>query len=308
MTIKKLIGSKIKRMPVAVKAYHLYLDLNNQLQRGMSDEEFLKMKYKKIFGRELDLDNPLTFNEKIQWLKLYDRKPIYTIMVDKYLAKGYIENRIGSEYIIPTLGKWDRFEDIDFSKLPEQFVLKCNHDCGSVFICTDKSRFDFQRAKRKLNNALKHNYYWKTREWPYKDVPPCILAEEYMEDTKTHELRDYKYFCFDGAVKALFIATDRQVKDEDTKFDFFDENFNHLPLSNGHPNANPTPEKPQSFEKMKELAAALSKGIPHLRVDFYEVNGRPYVGELTFSHWDGLVPFDPEEWDYTFGSWINLPK
>jgi hypothetical protein len=274
----------------------------------LSDKTHIKVRYALKMGKKLNLENPETFNEKLQWLKLYDRKPEYTTMVDKVDVKKYVAERIGEEYIIPTLGVWNSFDEIDFDKLPNQFVLKVTHDSGGLVICKDKSTFDKKAAKKKIKKAMKRNYYLIHREWPYKNVQKRILAEQYMEDTKTKELRDYKFFAFDGVVKALFIASERQAADCETKFDFFDENFNHLPLSNGHPNANPTPEKPQSFEKMKELAAALSKGIPHLRVDFYEVNGRPYVGELTFSHWDGLVPFDPEEWDYTFGSWINLPK
>ena len=274
----------------------------------MSDEDYLRKRYRQAFGRELNLDNPSTFNEKIQWLKLYDRKPVYTTMVDKYLAKDYIAERVGTEFVIPTLGRWDRFEDIDFHQLPDRFVLKCNHDCGSVFVCKDKKAFDYRGVGRKIKSALKQNYYWAKREWPYKDVKPCVLAEEYMEDSLSHDLRDYKFFCFNGVVRAMFIATDRQVKGEELKIDFFDADFNHLNFTNGEPNANTMPEKPKSFDTMKKIAAVLSKGIPLLRVDFYEVDGRPYVGELTFFHANGMDPFDPEEWDYKFGEWITLPK
>lgn len=308
MTLKAKIYKVAEKHPLLMQGYKKFSRLQAAMRKNISDEEYLRLRYRQAFGKELNLDNPHTFNEKIQWLKLHDRKPIYTTMVDKYLAKQYITDKIGAEYVIPTLGKWDRFEDIDFTKLPERFVLKCNHDCGSVFICKDKKTFDYAGIGRKIEAALKQNYYWGTREWPYKDVKPCILAEEYMEDSTNHDLKDYKFFCFDGVVKALFIASDRQSKEEDTKFDFFDEEFNHLSFSNGHPNADPVPTKPQSFNKMKELASVLSKGIPLLRVDFYEVDGKPYVGELTFSHWNGMVPFTPEEWDYKFGEWISLPK
>ena len=276
--------------------------------RNMPDDVYLKRKFKIIMKKELDLDNPQTFNEKLQWLKLYNRKPIYTQMVDKLGAKDYVAERIGSDYIIPTLGVWDSFDDIDFDSLPDRFVLKCTHDSGGLVICRDKAAFNKKAAKKKINKSLKKNYYYSGREWPYKDVKPRIIAEAYMEDEKTAELRDYKFFCFNGKPKALFIATDRQTAGTEVKFDFFDMDFNHLDFRQGHPNAETYPEKPINFDEMKRLAQVLSEGLPHLRVDFYEVNGRIYFGELTFSHFSGMVPFHPEEWDYTFGSWIELPR
>lgn len=278
------------------------------ITRFMSDKKYLKLMFMYRMGKRLDLENPKTFNEKLQWLKLYDRKPEYTTMVDKYAAKKYVAERIGEQYIIPTLGVWERFDDIDFDKLPNQFVLKCTHDSGGLVICRDKSKFNISEARTKINKSLKSNYYYPGREWPYKNVKPQIIAETYMEDSKTFELRDYKFFCFDGKVKALFIASDRQSSTEETKFDFFDENYVHIPVTNGHPNASVLPDKPICFDEMKRLASVLSKGIPHLRVDFYEVEGRVFFGELTFSHWSGFMPFSPEKWDNVFGSWISLPK
>ncbi len=272
----------------------------------MDDERYLKMVYRISLGKKLSLNPPITFNEKIQWLKLHDRRPEYTDMVDKYEAKKYVANLIGEQYIIPTLGVWDHFDEIDFDKLPNQFVLKCTHDSGGLVICRDKEELDKEKARRTLENCLKHNFFWGMREWPYKNVRPRIIAEEYLEDSQTQELRDYKFFCFDGEVKALFVATDRYTEGEETKFDFFDSNFKHLPFRNGHPNADVLPKKPVCFEKMKELASKLSKGIPQLRVDFYEVDGEIYFGELTFSHWSGMVPFEPEKWDKTFGEWLDL--
>lgn len=273
----------------------------------MDDEKYLKIAYKIRMGKELNLQQPKTYSEKLQWLKLYDRKQIYTDLVDKYQVKKIVANIIGENYIIPTLGVWDRAEDIDFDVLPDQFVLKCTHDSGGLVICKDKKKLDKAAAVKKLNACLKHNFYYAQREWPYKNVKPRIIAEKYMEDNETHELRDYKFFAFDGRVKALFIASDRGSKEE-TKFDFFDENFNHLPFTNGHPNADIIPKKPQQFELMKELASKLSKKIPQVRVDFYEVNGKVYFGEITFFHWSGMTPFEPEEWDYKFGEWIELPE
>ncbi|MBE6712970.1 MAG: glycosyl transferase [Ruminococcaceae bacterium] len=266
------------------------------------------MKFRVIMGKSLHLKNPVTFNEKLQWLKLYDRKPIYTTMVDKYEAKKFVSEKIGEEYIIPTLGVWNSFDEIDFDSLPEQFVLKCTHDSGGLVIVKDKAKMDRAAAKEKIESCLKKNFYYSGREWPYKNVKPRILAEAYMEDEKTAELRDYKFFCFDGKAKALFVASERQKEGEETKFDFFDMDYNHIPVTNGHPNAETPPEKPKTFEQMRALAEQLSAGIPHLRVDFYEVNGKIYFGELTFAHWSGMVPFNPEEWDTTFGSWITLPS
>ena len=274
----------------------------------MPDKLYLKVYYLGCMGKWLDLKNPKTYNEKLQWLKLYDRKPEYTNMVDKYEAKKYVSEKIGQEYIIPSFGVWESFDEIDFDALPDQFVLKCTHDCGGMVICKDKSKLDLSAAREKIERCLKRKYYFHGREWAYKNIKPRILAEKFMEDTKTQELRDYKFFCFDGEVKALFIATDRQAEGKETKFDFFDADYNHLPLRNGHPNAEILPEKPVCFEQMKNLASKLSKGIPHLRVDFYEVDGKIYFGELTFSHWSGMVPFEPEEWDRTFGEWIVLPE
>lgn len=272
----------------------------------MPDEQYLKKKYRLFMGRELDLDNPHTFTEKLQWLKIHDRKKIYTTMVDKYEAKKYVSNIIGEEYIIPTLGIYESFDEINFDELPDQFVLKCTHDSGGLVICQDKSKLDRENAKKKIEKCLKKNFYYSGREWPYKNVKPRILVEAYMEDDETKELRDYKFFCFNGVVKALFIASDRQADNEETKFDFFDADYNHMPLTNGHPNADILPDKPSQFEKMKQLAEKLSRNIPVLRVDFYEVNKKIYFGELTFSHWSGFVPFSPTEWDEKFGEWVDI--
>lgn len=273
----------------------------------MNDEMYLKIAYWARMHKKLNLENPQTFSEKLQWMKLYDRNPLYTKLVDKYEVKPIVEQKIGSQYIIPTLGMWEKFDDIDFSKLPNQFVLKCTHDSGGIIVCKDKNKLDIEKTRTIINRCLSHSFYWGMREWPYKNVLPRIIAEKYMEDTKTAELRDYKFFCFDGEPKALFIASDRMTKGEETKFDFFDMDFKHLPFRNGHPNAAEMPEKPMCFEEMKQLASTLSKGFPQVRIDFYEVDDKVYFGEMTFFHWTGMTPFDPEEWDYTFGSWINLP-
>lgn len=275
--------------------------------RIWSDKIFLKMMYRLRMGKPLNLDKPETYNEKLQWLKLYDRRPEYTMMVDKIAVKDHVKNLIGEEFIIPTLGVWDNPDDIDFDALPNQFVLKCNHDSGGIVICSDKSKLDIAKAKRGLRKALKRRYFYHGREWAYKNVKPQILAEKYMVDESGYELKDYKIFCFNGEPKVMFIASDRSSKTEDTKFDFFDMDFKHLPFLNGHPNSKMPIHKPESFEKMKQLAAKLSAGIPHVRVDFYDINGQIYFGELTFCHWSGMVPFEPEEWDYKLGEMITIP-
>lgn len=288
-------------------AKFIYLLDRVKLGKYIPDKMFLKLLYRANLGKRLNLENPQTYNEKLQWLKLYDHKDIYTTMVDKHEVKKYVADIIGEEYIIPTLAVYDNFDQIDFDALPDQFVLKCTHDSGGLVICKDKSQLDKAVARKTLEKSLKNNFFYQWREWPYKNVKPRIIAEQFMEDSVTKELRDYKFFCFDGVAKALFIATERQASEE-TKFDFFDMDYNHLDMRHGHPNAEVLPQKPVCFEKMRELAEKLSVGIPQVRVDFYEVDGKVYFGELTFFHHGGLVPFEPEEWDYTFGSWIKLPS
>ena len=279
----------------------------NRIGGLVSDEHFLKWSYYLTFHRKLDLKNPKTYNEKLQWLKLYDRHEEYTQMVDKYEAKEYVASIIGKEYIIPTLGVYNSFDEIDFDKLPDQFVLKCTHDSGGVAICKNKATFDFNAARKLLSRNLKRNKYSTSREYPYQNVKPRIIAEAYMEDESGYELKDYKFFCFDGDVKLLFVAADRGVKGEETKFDFFDTEWNHLPFTNGHPNSTRPVRKPENLEEMISIAKKLSERIPHVRVDLYNIRGKIYFGELTFFHWSGMTPFDPEEWDYKLGEYIHLP-
>ena len=259
----------------------------------------------------LNLENPKSYNEKLQWLKLYDRRPEYSIMVDKAEVKKYVASIIGEEHIIPTLAVYNRVEEIDFDSLPNQFVLKCTHDSGGIVICKDKESLDRKATKKKIKKGQKTNYFYQNREWVYKNVRPRIIAEQYMtndSNSDVDELSDYKWFCFGGEPKAMFIATDRFAEGEETKFDFYDMDFNHLPFTNGHPNSSKPIPKPAGFERMKELARKLSKGLPHVRVDFYDVNGHIYFGEFTFFHWSGTMPFEPEEWDYKFGEWLKLPQ
>ncbi len=278
------------------------------LNKMFSDETYLKMIYRLYYGFPLNLKNPIRYTEKIQWLKIYGRTPINAVMADKYAVKEYIKEHVGEQYVIPLLGVWDRPEDIDFSKLPERFVIKCNHNSGTgMYICRDKSRLNEQSVRKGLRKGLREDYFLASREYAYR-IPRKIIAEEYMEDAETKELRDYKFFCFNGEPKVLFIASGRLQGEDSVTFDFFDMDYNHLTLTNGHPNAKVLPEKPKGFEEMKHLAAKLSKGMPHVRIDFYEANGHVYFGEFTFSHNGGLVPFKPEEWDYKLGEMISLPN
>lgn len=273
----------------------------------MPDRMYIETLWEKKMDYPLNLDHPKTFNEKLQWLKLYDRNPKYTNLVDKQEVKKIVAELIGSEHVIPTIGIWNHVEDIRLEDLPDRFVLKTTHDSGSICICKDKKTFDFEEAKRKLSASLSFDYWLLGREWPYKNVERRIIAEPYLEDNETKELRDYKFFCFNGEVKLMFIATDRQNREE-PYFDFFDMDFNHIDMRHGHPNAPTVPEKPAHFEKMAELACTIAGKMPQVRVDFYEVNGKVFFGEVTLFHHSGWMPFDPVEWDYTLGSWILLPK
>lgn len=278
----------------------------NGLLKNMPDEAFVKGMYRCCMDRELDLEDPKLYTEKLQWLKLYDHRPEYTTLVDKFAVKQYVAEKIGTEYVIPLLGVWDRAEDIDFDALPRQFVLKTTHDSGSVVVCKDKAALNIPAARRKLKHYLKRRYYDCNREWPYKHVKPRIIAEAYMEDSRQGELRDYKFFTFGGEPKVLYIAQGRG-RGEPTVADFFDMEFNHLPFTIDHDTAPVPPEKPRCFEEMKRLAAQLSAGTPQLRVDFYEVDGKVYFGEMTFFHCSGWEAFHPESWDRTFGDWVELP-
>lgn len=416
-------------------------------EERLPDRMVIKYQFHNVFGYPLDLKHPQTFNEKLQWLKLYNRNPLYTTLVDKYRVKHWVAEKIGEQYVIPTLAVYDSVDDIDLDKLPNQFVLKCNHDSGSVVICRDKLTFDFAAAKRILQNGLNTDFYLKHREWPYKNVKRCIIAEKYLEpvvesidiashimdyriycfdgnplmiyaytnylqsnnskpepsncdyfdvnwqplpyiqrsqsrgnierpkelscmldaaqqmskdipfaridfyetdklylgeitfypgaglskfhphiwDKKIGEhinlqkcnirerknmlkggvIYDYKFFCFNGKPRFMYIGAD---KAENPTSDFFDMEFNHLPIRMTDPNAETPPQKPKEFEELKRVATVLCKGFPHVRVDFYVVSGQIYFGEMTFFHMAGLSPVKPLEWNLRVGNWLKLPK
>lgn len=283
----------------------LFLAILMRIGPIVPDKLYLRWLFRLRMGSKLHLKNPQTFSEKLQWLKLYDRKPEYTQMVDKYEAKKYVASIIGEEYIIPTLGVWDSFDEIDFDTLPDQFVLKTTHDSGGLVICRNKSNLDIEASRRKINKSLKHNYYLaNSREWPYKNVKPRIIAEQYMVD-KNGELNDYKFFCFSGVPKVMMIATERQSA-TGVCFDYFDMEFNHLPFEQGGPNSSKQLTKPTTMDAMVNIATQLSANIPHVRVDLYNVDEKIFFGELTFFDCSGMAEFTPREWNYTFGSWIDL--
>lgn len=272
---------------------------------GIDDEAYLKFCYRAYLGHELDLDNPSTYNEKLQWLKLYDRNPLYTKLVDKAEVKPWVAERIGWEHVVPTYGVWNSFDEIDFDLLPERFVLKCTHDSGGLAVCRNQSTFDFDAARRKIGRALSRNFFWSGREWPYRDVKPRILAEQYLDSDGSAGLTDYKFMCFDGKVRCVFTCIGRA--EGDVRVDFFDRYWNHLPFTRNSPNADVPPEAPENLEGLISAAQELASGIPFVRVDFYEVAGKSLFGEMTFYPGSGFYGFEPYEWDERFGSWIELP-
>ena len=282
-------------------------DVLRKISCFLPDKAYIKMKYHMKFHKKIDLKNPKTFNEKLQWLKLYDRKPEYSTMVDKFEAKKYVSNRIGEEHIIPTLGVWERFEDIDFDVLPDRFVLKCTHDSGGLVICRDKSKFDKVAAEKKINVSLKTNYFYQGREWPYKNVKPRIIAEKYMEDGSSKDLTDYKFYCFNGIPEYLYVSTGLE-NHATASISFLTLNWKFAPF--GRSDYKPfteLPPKPTKFDEMLKLAARLSAGYRFLRVDLYQIENQIFFSELTFSPCGGMMPFDPPEWDEELGTLIDLP-
>ena len=290
MRIKKLIRKLIRFL-----AAHRCLVLLN-------DKIYLKVVYWARTGKQLNLKNPITFNEKMQWLKLYNRNYKYSKLVDKYEVKKYVENIIGKEYIIHTIGVYDSFDKIDFDSLPNQFIIKCTHDSGGNYICKDKRKINIEDIRLKINKAMKSNYYKYGREWPYKDVKPRIIIEEYLSNNDK-DLIDYKFWCFNGEPKICLVCTDRQTELKET---FFDMNWNLLDLKRTNHKIDETIAKPTNLKLMKELSNKLSQDMPFIRVDFYEVNGKVYFGELTFFPASGFSTFEPEEWDRKLGDWIPL--
>ena len=272
----------------------------------MKDETYLRLIYRIRFGNKLDLDAPKTFNEKLQWLKLHDRRPEYTIMVDKYAVKKWVTDRIGEQYVIPTLGVWEHFDEIDFDALPDRFVLKCTHDSGGVVIVKDKNCFDKKTAKRKIEKCLKRNFYYLGREWPYKNVPPRIIAEPYLTDESEVELKDYKIFNFDGMPHLIQVDYDRFTLH---KRNLYSTDWKYIEAAIQYPtDPDHMIAEPQKLDEMLELAHKLSEGFPHVRTDFYNIEGRILFGELTLNHGSGFERFTPPELALSMGQWLTLPS
>lgn len=278
----------------------------------LSDEQFIRLLWKRKFHSSINLDNPTSFNEKLQWLKLHDRKAEYTTMVDKYKAKKWIADKLESEeFIIKTYNVWDKFEDIDFDTLPEKFVLKTTHDSGGVVVCKNKQKLDTNKAKKIINKSLHRNYYKWGREWPYKNVKPRIIAEEYLEEkvhTEIEGLTDYKFYCFNGEPKFLYVSKSNFVNGRKRDLmSFYDLDWKLGPFQReDHENLPYTPKKPIEFKKMIEYSKKLSEGIPFLRVDWYEIDGKLYIGELTFYPGAGFGEFSPKKYNYEIGNWLDI--
>lgn len=270
--------------------------------KWMKDEQYLKFMFKVKMGTRLNLTNPQTFNEKLQWLKLNDRKPIYTQLADKYEVRKYISENIGEEYLIPLIGVWSNFDDIDFSVLPEQFVLKCTHDSGSVFICTDKKNFNIEKVKKQINKSLKRNYYSIEREWPYKNIEPRIICEKFIS-TNNVAPDDYKVLCFNGEARLIGVHIDRFG---DYCIDNYDRNWNKTLVGKDGPMSNRLYPKPIEFDKMIGFSEKISSQMAHVRVDWFIVNDKLYFGEITFYEAAGYDHFDNKDDDYLLGSWIDL--
>ena len=278
--------------------------------QDMPDDEYLKMMFKARVKRELDLENPVRLSDKLQWLKIYDRNPEYSKMVDKYEIKKIVADKIGAEHVVPALNVWDKAEDIDITNLPDQFVLKCTHDSGGFVICKDKANFDLDAAKEKLGGRLKRNYFYGDREWPYKNVKPRIIAEPFIDTLGKPDSVEYKLTCYHGKVVFTTICTGIAHDElKNRKNDHYDRDWKPMPWYTFYePSGEVLAKKPEYIDEMIEMAEKLSEGIPYLRVDFYRHEGRIYFGEVTFYTWGGFLIFEPDEWDIKLGEMLELPE
>lgn len=277
--------------------------LNEKFKCILDDKEYISRQFEYHIGYRPNLEKPQTFNEKIQWLKLYDRNPEYIKMVDKYEAKKYIADKIGEEFIIPTLGIYNSFEEVNFANLPDRFVLKCTHDSGSVVICKDKESLNKTEAKNILERRLRLNYYWLGREWPYKNIKPRIIVEEYLEGGE--EFIDYKFLCMKGKVKISFTCSNR-FQPDGLCVNFYDREWNPLPFERHYPRRKKEIEKPEKYEDMVRIAENLSAGLTFVRIDFYVIKNQIRVGEITFYPGNGMEEFTPVVWDYRLGDMLQL--
>ena len=283
--------------------------INNTLyniKRIIPDTLYLKLQYRHHFSKNLDLKNPATYNEKIQWLKLNDRKPEYNTYVDKYEVRKHVSETIGDDYLIPLIGVYDSVEEINWSQLPNKFVLKCTHGSACNIICSNKSELEIEQSKLKLENWMNKNWYWYGREWPYKDLKPRIICEEFLVQDDGEELRDYRFFCFSGEPK--FVTVDFSITDKKkTRRNLYDLNWNRMDAEISYPKENSFKvKKPEKLEEMIKLSKVLSSNIPHARVDFYFIKNKIYFGEITLYHQSGFGKIKPTEFDRKMGDWIEI--
>lgn len=282
----------------------VFKTIKEKLKKLIPDKIFIKIMFRKTMGYKLDFKDLRTFNEKLQYLKLYNRDPKHTLLVDKYRVREFISDVIGKEHLIPLLGVYNNYDEINFDKLPNKFVIKANHTSGDVIIINNKNDVDKTKLKETINKWMKRDYFINSREWPYKNVKRKIIIEKFMEDKKTNELRDFKFYCFNGNVELALVATGR--KNNNLAFDYFDEDFNKVELKQGGPNSTFQIEKPTTWNEMIQISKKLSKGLIHVRVDLYSVNNKVYFGELTFFDSSGMAKFEPLKWDYILGEKIDL--
>lgn len=276
----------------------------NGLLNFLSDKQYLKLAFKAELGYPLNLEHPLSYNEKLQWLKLYDRKPEYIIYADKWRVREYIKRTIGEKYLVPLIGVYHTSKEIPWEKLPTRFALKCNHASGTNIICTDKNKIDFEKATRQLDTWLKYNAFWRGREWCYRDIEPCILCEEFLESSDGNTPDDYKFMCFNGEPRLIQVHHDRFG---DHTLDFMDINWEKKGIIQGPRNSDSIIPKPTSFDEMKRIAEILSKGMYYARIDMYTINNEVKFGEITMYPTSGFGKFDNIDTDYLLGSWIRLP-
>lgn len=299
----KAIKKFIKKYEIL---YAIYTYLKQKyLKIFVNDKKLIKNKFRKKIGREVDLANPKKYNDKLQWLKLNWYDDLAVNCSDKYKVREYVKRKIGEEFLNKLYFVYDSVDEIDLKELPKKFVLKGTHGSGFNIICDNKNGKNWKKEKRKMKRWLKTNYYWQTREWVYKDIKPRIIAEKYIESNNEGPIKDYKFFCFNGKAKMIFVCKDRGIS---TTFDFYDLDWNWLDVKNHYPNSNKKVKKPEKLNKMIKLAEILSEGFPHVRVDFYYINGKIYFGELTFFHFSGFEPFEPLEFEKKMGEWLKLPN
>ncbi len=299
MTLTNFIHKATKA--ICNPSYTLY-----KIVRGLSslfsDSIYIKLTYFLQNGACLNLKTPKTFNEKLNWLKIHDHNPLYTLLADKYEVKDYVAQKIGKEFVVPSIGVWNKFEDIDFDSLPDEFVLKATHNSGGITICHDKKLLDLNKLNYDFNTILNTNWYYTSHEWVYRDIPPRIIADTLLKTKTSSEIKDYKFWCFNGKPRIMYITN----KGENISENFYDMNFMPLDINHGFPRSVPEYERPAEFDLMKQLAEKLAQDIPFVRIDFFDIDGQVYFGEYTFYDWGGMRAFATKDMDIMLGNWIDI--